>query len=542
MTAESRQLRLVIGALMVGMLLFGLDGTIVATALPTIVGELGGLGHISWVFTAYLLTSTICMPVFGKISDIYGRKMLLQLTIVVFLIGSALAGISANLLELVVFRGVQGIGGGGLMAMIFTILSDILSPRDRSKYMGYFTAVFAASSVIGPLAGGFFVDNLTWRWVFYVNIPLGALALLVIGKYLHVPKPTERRPVDYLGAGLFTIGVTVLLLASTWGGQQYAWGSPVIVGLLLGGAVLGALFVLQERRAADAMLPLRLFRDPVFSVSCTMGILLGAVMVSTSVFLPLFLQVVTGVSATSSGILLVPMMAGMLVGSTVVGRLMSRSGRYKVFPILGTVIAGGGVVELAMLTVHSGRAAVSVAMGIVGFGIGGAMPVINVAVQNTAPLADMGAATAAVNFFRSLGSAFGVAIFGTVMNAHVESTLAARLPAGATVDSKILSTPAQIRVLPAEINHAVTSAVSAGVSAVFRYELPVMLGAFLLALVLKEVPLRDTVGVQTIVVEGMESGLGLQPALESSPEAAIVGAAPTAPGLAAPAPTPAGGT
>ena len=327
-----RSLRLVMGALMLCLFLSALDQTIVATALPTIVGDLGGLDQISWVVTAYLLSSTVSVPLFGKISDLYGRKLMLQVTIAIFLLGSVLAGFAQSMPQLILARGVQGVGGGGIMAMTFTILGDILSPRERGKYVGYFTGVFASASVIGPLVGGFFVDHVSWRWVFLINLPLGAIAMVVAARYLHIRKTVRPHSIDLLGALLLTVSVTSVLLASSWGGQEYAWGSPQIVGLFVIGVVLAVAFVLQERRAQEPILPLRLFRDRVFTVCVTLSALLGSVMIGASTFLPLFLQVVTGASATSSGLLLIPMMAGVVIGSNVCGRLVHRTGRYKAVP------------------------------------------------------------------------------------------------------------------------------------------------------------------------------------------------------------------
>jgi EmrB/QacA subfamily drug resistance transporter len=499
----------VLAALLVSLFLSALDSTIIATALPTIVGELGGLDHISWVFTAYLLSSTVSVPLFGKISDIYGRKRVFQSTIVLFLFGSMLAGLAQNMNQLILFRGIQGIGGGGLLAMVFTILGDILSPRERPKYMGYFTGVFAASSVIGPLIGGFFVDNLSWRWVFYVNIPTGLVALLVTAKYLHVPDPTERRPIDFLGSGLFAVAVTTLLLGATWGGEEYAWASPMIIGLFSAGVLFTALFLLQERRAVEPLLPLRMFKNDIFSVAILMGVLFGSVMVAGSVFLPLFLQIVRGVSATSSGFLLVPMMGGILIGSTYGGRLITRTGRYKPFPLVGGALCIVGIFMLSMIDVDTTRTFVSIGMAILGLGIGTGSPVMTLAVQNVAGPGDMGAATSAVNFFRSLGSAFGVAIFGALQNSKLHAVLDANLPAGTSIQDGILNSPKAVLAMPAPVREAVQLAVAAGVGVVFKWALPIIILAFLVSFLLREIPLRDDINVGSVSIEGMEEvGLG----------------------------------
>ena len=510
MSQRREGLWLVLWALLISLFLSALDSTIIATALPTIVGDLGGLDHIAGVFTAYLLSSTVSVPLFGKISDIYGRRGIFQVTIVIFLVGSMLAGMAQTMTQLILFRGVQGIGGGGLLAMTFTILGDILSPRERPKYMGYFTGVFAAASVVGPLIGGFFVDNLSWRWVFYVNIPIGLVALLVTGKYLRVPDPSVRRPIDVLGSILFAVAVTTLLLGATWGGTEYAWTSPTIVGLFSAGVLFSALFLLQERRAEEPLLPLRMFKNDIFSVAIVMGVLFGSVMVVGSVFLPLFLQVVRGVSATSSGFLLVPMMGGVLVGSTYGGRHITNTGRYRMFPIYGGAMCIAGIAMLSLIDINTTRTFVSIGMCILGLGIGTASPVMTLAVQNVAARGDMGAATSAVNFFRSLGSAFGVAIFGAVQSARFHAVLAARLPSGAVVGDNILNSPKSVLAMPAPVRQAIQEAVASGVGVVFKCALPVIILGFLVSFLLREVPLRDDVNVGAAAMEGMEeAGFGM---------------------------------
>jgi EmrB/QacA subfamily drug resistance transporter len=498
-------LRIVMAALMLCLFLSALDQTIVATALPTIVGDLGGLDQISWVVTAYLLSSTVAVPLFGKISDLYGRKVMLQITIAIFLLGSVLAGISQTMLQLILARGVQGVGGGGIMAMTFTILGDILSPRERGKYVGYFTGVFASASVIGPLAGGFFVDHLSWRWVFLINVPLGLLAMGVAARYLHIPKTIRHHAIDLLGAFLLTVSVTAVLLGCAWGGQEYAWGSPQIIGLFTIGIVLAVAFVVQERRAAEPILPLRLFNDRVFTVSVTLSALLGSVMIGASTFLPLFLQVVTGASATQSGLLLIPMMAGVVIGSNIAGRLVHRTGRYKAYPIIGIALALVGLVLLSTIETTTTRLFISVGMGIIGVGIGASMPIMTIAVQNTAPQADMGAATSAVNFFRTLGSAIGVAAFGTVLSTRLANTIEEQLPGTSlATDDSLLSSPEAIRNLPANEYNAVADGIANGVSTVFLFAVPLVALAFALAWLLKEIPLRDELNVQAATVEGLE--------------------------------------
>ena len=494
-----RSLRLVIGAMSLCLFLSAVDQTIVATALPTIAGELGGLDHISWVVTSYMLFSTVSVPLFGKLSDIHGRKLMIQITIVAFLLGSVLAGLSQSMLQLIVARGVQGVGGGGILAMAFTVLADVMTPRQRSRYTGLFTAVFATASVVGPLLGGFIADNMSWRWVFWVKLPLGAAAFVVTALHLHLPRPTERRPVDLLGAALLTVGVTTMLLATTWGGQEFPWTSMLIVGLLVTGIVTTAVFIWHQTRTEDPVLPMRLFRDRIFVVSVTMGALLGAVLVGGVTFLPLFLQVVDGASATASGLLLVPLMAGVVIGSNVTGRMVSRSGRYRKFPIFGLSMALLGVSALATLSAGTGRLLISAAMGVLGVGVGCSMPVLMVAVQNAAAFPDMGVATSSVNFFRTLGSAFGVALFGVVVRTQLNTTIEERLPGSdLAADGELLGSPAAIRQLPAEQFEAVADGVASGVGMVFVAAVPIMALALVLAWFLEEIPLRDELGPEPV--------------------------------------------
>lgn len=487
-----RSLRLVVGAMMLCLFLSAVDQTIVATALPTIAGELGGLEHISWVVTSYMLFSTVSVPLFGKLSDVHGRKLMIQVTIVAFLLGSVLAGLSQSMLQLILARGVQGIGGGGIMAMAFTVLADVMTPRQRSRYTGLFTAVFATASVVGPLLGGFIADNLSWRWVFWIKLPLGAAAFVVTALHLHLPRPTAQRSVDFVGAALLTVGVTAILLGATWGGQEFAWGSSLIVGLLTTGVITTAVFIRHQTRTEDPVLPMRLFRNRIFVVSVTMGALLGGVLVGGVTFLPLFLQVVDGASATSSGLLLLPLMGGVVVGSNVTGRLVSRSGRYRRFPIVGLGMAVLGVSVLATIDAGTERVLISTAMGVLGLGVGCSMPVLMVAVQNAADFADMGVATSAVNFFRTLGSAFGVALFGTVVRVRLDATLAERLPgSGLEADGDLLGSPTAIRALPTDQFEAVADGIASGVGMVFIVAIPLVILGLVLAWFLDEIPLRD---------------------------------------------------
>src|SRR3954451_8345830 len=337
-TLSGRALRPIFAALMLGMFLAALDQTIVSTALPTIVGDLGGLDHLSWVVTSSLLASPASTPLYGKLGDMYGRKPVFLAAILIFLAGSMLSGLSQSMGQLIAFRAVQGVGAGGLMVGAQSIIADIVPPRERGRYMGLIGSVFAVASVAGPLLGGFLVETISWRWVFYVNIPIGIVAVLIIVFRLHLHVPHQRHAVDYLGAALLTAGVCCLILVTTWGGNEYRWGSGTILGLAIAGVVLLALFLFQERRAAEPIIPLNLFRSSVFSVASTLGFVIGLSMFGAIIFIPLFLQLVYGVSPTSSGLRMLPLMAGLLTASILSGRAISRIGRYKPFPIAGTAV------------------------------------------------------------------------------------------------------------------------------------------------------------------------------------------------------------
>jgi EmrB/QacA subfamily drug resistance transporter len=489
-----RETLIVVAGLMVGLSLAALDGTIVATALPTIVGDLGGLGQLSWVVTSYLLASTAATPLFGRLSDLYGRRRLFQVAIVIFIVGSMLAGFSQTMLQLILARGVQGVGGGGVMAMCFAIIGDVIPARERGRYMGFFTATFAAASVAGPLLGGFFVDNLTWRWIFYINLPLGLVALVVTSSVLRrVPFQRQEHRVDFLGAALMVTAVTSTMLVAVWGGAEYAWGSTVIVGLAAAAVILTVAFVLRERRVEEPILPLRLFRNPIAAVCFVISFLLGAVMFAATSFLPLFLQIVTGASATNSGLLIVPLMGGLTISSIITGRRITTTGRYRIYPIIGTALCTIGVVLLSRMGTDTTRLYSSVSMTIVGYGVGMTMPTLSLAAQNAVSGRDLGVVTSTTAFFRSLGGALGVALFGAVLTARTNAELDRQLPAGTLIDREtLLSSPRNIRELPAELAQPVVNAIADGVTAAFVAAVPVVALAFGFAWFLREVPLRET--------------------------------------------------
>ncbi len=515
---EGSELTLVIGGLMLAMLMASLDQTIVSTALPTIVGELGGLQHLSWVVTAYLLAATVSTPIYGKLGDIYGRKGVFQVAIVLFLVGSVLCGLAQNMLELIAFRAVQGLGGGGLMVGAQAIIADVVSPRERGRYQGYFGAVFGLSSIGGPLIGGFFTDHLSWRWVFYVNVPLGILALVVTAVVLRLPPGRVEHRIDILGAALLATGVSCLVLLTTWGGTQYPWGSPEILGLGIAAIVCLGLFVVAESRAAEPILPLHLFRMRVFVVASAVGFIVGLALFGTITYLPLFLQLVTGASATNSGLLLLPLMGGVLTSSIVSGQVISRTGRYRVFPIAGTALMGLGMMLLSRIDARTSQGMVSLDMVVLGLGLGLVMQVLVLVVQSSVERGDLGVATSAATFFRSVGGSIGTAIFGAVFSNALSANLARDLPpqALARLVGGLSGRPSAVQTFPEAVRTGYLDAFAGAVATVFEVGLPIAVLAFLLSLLLPEIQLR---GRQDPAMAARHVGVGLG---MPSPQASLV--------------------
>ena len=512
-TLSHRQILIVFSGLMLAMLLAALDQTIVGTALPTIVGDLGGLNHLSWVVTAYLLTSTTGALLYGKLSDLYGRKRIFQVAIVIFLAGSALAGLSQNMTELIVFRALQGVGAGGLMVLAMTVIGDIVSPRDRGRYQGYFGAVFGFATVAGPLLGGFLVDNLSWRWVFYINLPIGILALFVIAIVLKESGVRRQHRVDYLGSALMVIGVSALLVVSVWGGQQYAWGSKPIVLLSFIGVVFVAAFLLREHFAAEPILPLRLFRNKVFSIANAMGFVVGLVMFGAIIYIPVYLQLARGSSPTISGLQLLPLVFGLFAASIGGGQIITRIGRYKIFPIIGTALMTVGLLMLSALQAHTSLWVLWADMIVLGVGIGACLQVLILAVQNAVGYEDLGTATAASTFMRSMGGTFGTAIFGAVLTSRLAFWLVRLLPGGATgatTGGNVTSSPAVVKALPPPIRDAIVEAFVRSLHTVFLVGVPIVLVAFVLSFFLPEVPLRRTVRGESVPLADTELAEGLE--------------------------------
>jgi EmrB/QacA subfamily drug resistance transporter len=491
-----RQILIVFAGLVAGMLLATLDQTIVATSLPTIVGKLGGLNELSWVVTAYLLTSTVSVPMYGKFSDIYSRKLVFQVAIVLFVLGSMLCGLSQNMFQLIVFRALQGLGGGGLMAVAQAIVGDVVAPRERGKYQGILGGVFAFASVVGPLIGGFITDNLSWRWIFYVNVPVGIVALIVTSWALNLPYRRIEHKVDYIGAGLVAASAACLLIVAVWGGSLYAWTSPLIITLAAAGVLLLALFIRQELRTAEPIIPPRLWRNPIFSVASTLEFLVGFSLFGAITFLPVYLQTVGGHSATNSGLLLLPLMSGVMLTAITSGLLISRTGRYKIFPMAGTAIMALGLYLLSTMGLTTPPLVTSLYMFVVGFGMGLIIQVMVIAVQNSVEHKDLGTATGAETFVRSMGGAFGVAIFGAIFNNRMAANLARLLPAGVQTSAvnatTVTASPAALRQLPPELHRAVLSAIAQSTHVVFFAAVPLVLIAFGLTFVLREIPLRRT--------------------------------------------------
>ncbi len=489
-----KQILVVMGGLMTGMFLAALDQSIVGTALPRITSDLGGLDKLSWVVTAYMLTATASTPLWGKISDLYGRRLLFQIAIVTFVAGSLLAGFSQNIEQLIGFRAVQGLGGGGLMSLALAVIGDIIPPRERGRYQGYFAAVFGTSSVLGPVLGGFFADGPGWQWIFYINVPIGLVALVVTSAALKMPHVRRDHSIDYLGAALVVGSVSSFLLYTAWAGPDLGWGSGTGVALLVAGVVLAVAFVLVERRATEPIIPMRLFGNSIFSIANLFGFLIGIAMFGSMIFIPLYLQVVDGMSPTRSGLAMLPMVVGIFSTSITAGRLMSRNGKYKIYPILGASVVIVALVMLSQLTATSPYWYAGLSMYVLGTGLGFTMQILITVVQNSVDRSDIGVATSSVTFFRQMGGSFGTALFGAILSSRLVVHLADAMkqaPAGAATGGldDVANNVQAIRALPEPVQSLVTGAFSSALHDVFLSAVPLVAIALGVAFFLKEKPL-----------------------------------------------------
>jgi EmrB/QacA subfamily drug resistance transporter len=485
---------MVVAGLGLAMFLSALDQTIVATALPTIAADLGNVNALSWVVTVFLLASAASAPLWGKIGDLVGRKMILQTSVAVFLVGSVTSGAAQTMTQLIVFRGVQGLGAGGISVTIFAVIADIAPPRTRGRYQGVFGAVYGVANVAGPLIGGFFTDHISWRWIFYINLPGGIVASVLISS-LALKVNRQRPAVDYLGSALIVSCAVSLLLVAVWGGNDYPWGSPVIIGLAVAGVVLLGLFILQERRAAEPVIPLRLFRFRAFSVATAGVFVTGGAFLTISVFMPVYLQVVNGVSPTASGMQMLPMVISVIAGSVISGFAIARVGKLKIFPVSGCAITIVGVVMISRLDQHSSRLMQSVAMGVAGMGVGFVVQNLNLAAQNAVHQRDLGVTTSTVTFGRTLGSMFSVAVFGSVMTSRLAASLAHHLP-GSGFDAAVAkSSPAQIRALPPATHAAVVDAFANALHVGYMFLIPIAVVGFVVVLLLPDPPLSRSMAV-----------------------------------------------
>ncbi|MCW2504425.1 MAG: EmrB/QacA family drug resistance transporter [Actinomycetia bacterium] len=525
-----REVLIVLPGLLLAMMLAMLDNFIVGTAMPRIVGELGGLSHLSWVVTAYVLGTTVSTPIWGKVGDLYGRKRIFLASIVIFLVGSALCGAAGSsmlggpgdgMTELIAFRAIQGLGAGGLIVNVMAIIGDLVPPRERGRYQGIMAAVMSLAMIAGPLAGGFITDHLSWRWAFYVNLPLGGIALVVLIATLHLPRRRSEHRIDWLGAGLLTVAITSLVLITTWGGTQYGWTSGQILGLAVLAIVTIVLFVMVERRAAEPILPLGLFANRNFSLISGVGFLLGFAMFGAINFLPLYQQTVQGSTATNSGLLLLPMMGAAMAVSLFVGQTITRTGRYKIFPVLGGVVMAVAMYLLAQQDVNTAKWQTGLFIAVLGTGMGFLMQTTMLIAQNSVSQKDLGVSSSAATFFRSIGGSFGVSLFGAIFNHQLTSELSTRFGAAG---SRFTSgggrvTPAALKALRPEIRTGFLESLASAISHVFTWAIVFAVAVPVLAFFIKEIPLRGRESQEPTPADA--AGIAAQDAQENTAIAAL---------------------
>ncbi len=507
-TSAQRRIILLFVGLMLSMLLASLSQTVLSTALPTIVGELDGVDQMLWVMTAFILASTIMMPIYGKLGDLIGRKPLLITAISLFMAGSVVGGLSESMSVLITGRVIQGLGGGGLIILSQAIIADVVPARERGKYMGIMGGVFALSSVAGPLLGGWFTESIGWRWTFWINLPLGVLALVAAIFLLHLPKGHTSRPkVDYLGMAVLAISTTALVLASSWGGHRYDWASPEIIGLLALSLVGAVVFVLVERRATEPVIPMHLFKERNFNLTTGAGLLIGVAMFGVLGYLPTYIQMVTGVSATNAGLLMVPMMGSILIASVVSGFLISKYGRYKWMPIAGTLIVGLAMALLSTLQIDTPLVTMCFFIGLLGLGLGLSMQVLVLIVQNTFPNSQVGTATASNNYFRQIGASLGSAVVGSLFTGRLLQLLSEKLPADAAsaTGGATSLTPGVVDKLPDALRNPIIESYNEALTPIFLFMVPLALIAAVLLALVKEVPLATTIE-RDIVAESLAEG------------------------------------